>query len=73
MSKLTQLEDRLQRDPQGVLRDTLLIQLQMGEQLLWQQLSRSRGEHRQQITLQLNACVKSAQVISILWQRYHPE
>jgi type III secretion system YseE family protein len=73
MSKLTHLEDSLQHDPQGILRDTLLTQLQAGEQLLWRQLSHSRGEERQQVTLLLNACTQSAQVISVLWQRYHPE
>ncbi|KOC87788.1 EscE/YscE/SsaE family type III secretion system needle protein co-chaperone [Winslowiella iniecta] len=70
MARLTVLENRLRRDTQGLVRDQLLAQLQLGEQQLRQQLLQSHGEQPQTVLL-LNACRSSSEVISALWGRYH--
>lgn len=73
MARLTSLEDQLRCDASGSARDALLARLLAGERQLQQQLRQPHSlPQRQAIMALLQACEQSAQVIAVLWARYHP-
>lgn len=72
MARITYLEDALYADAQGTLRQHLLDTLQQAEHRLRGQLRQLQPAARFQALEQCaTACASAAQVIEILWGRYH--
>lgn len=72
MARITYLEDALYADTQGTLRQHLLDTLQQAEHHVRAQLRQPQLTVRFQALQQCaNACASAAQVIEMLWGRYH--
>lgn len=74
MARLTYLEDALYADSTGVLRQHLLDTLRQAERGARGQLRQPQAAARfQALEQSANACASAAQVIEILWARYHAD
>ncbi|MBK5415415.1 EscE/YscE/SsaE family type III secretion system needle protein co-chaperone [Pseudomonas sp. TH31] len=74
MARLTYLEDSLYADSTGVLRQHLLDALRQAEHGARGQLRQPQPAARfQALEQSVNACSSAAQVIEILWARYHAD
>lgn len=72
MTRITELEDALHADTQGVLRDQWLAQLTLAQQQLNEQLRLPQPpEAFKALEHCLAACISGQSTIEVLWQRYH--